>query len=46
MSFETNIQSWVSLDNELKILNNKTRELREKRNLVSDSIINNSPFFI
>ena len=41
MSFETNIQSWVSLDNELKILNNKTRELREKRNLVSDSIINN-----
>lgn len=39
MSFETNIQSWVSLDNELKILNNKTRELREKRNLVSDSII-------
>tara|TARA_B100000282_G_C31734461_1_gene492656 strand:+ start:2648 stop:2989 length:342 start_codon:yes stop_codon:yes gene_type:complete len=39
MSFEKNIQSWVSLDNELKILNNKTRELREKRNLVSDSII-------
>tara|TARA_B100001027_G_scaffold216251_2_gene192071 strand:+ start:979 stop:1320 length:342 start_codon:yes stop_codon:yes gene_type:complete len=39
MSFEKSIQSWVSLDNELKILNNKTRELREKRNLVSDSII-------
>lgn len=39
MSFEKSIQSWVSLDNQLKILNNQTKELREKRNLVSNSII-------
>lgn len=39
MSFEKSIQSWVSLDNQLKILNNQTKELREKRNLISNSII-------
>tara|TARA_B100000508_G_C11446990_1_gene271920 strand:+ start:1039 stop:1380 length:342 start_codon:yes stop_codon:yes gene_type:complete len=39
MSFEKNIQSWVSLDNQLRILNNKTRELREQRNSFSESII-------
>ena len=39
MSFEKNIQSWVSLDNQLRILNNKARELREQRNSFSEYII-------
>ena len=32
MSFENQIQQWVSLDNQLKQLNEKVKELREKRN--------------
>jgi cell division septum initiation protein DivIVA len=32
MSFERQIQEWVSVDNQLKQLNEKTRELRERRN--------------
>ena len=38
MSFESQIQQWVSLDNQLKTLNEKTRELREKRNNLEDEI--------
>jgi predicted transcriptional regulator len=32
MSFENQIQQWVLLDNQLKQLNEKVKELREKRN--------------
>ena len=32
MSFKNQIQQWVSLDNQLKQLNEKVKELREKRN--------------
>jgi hypothetical protein len=32
MSFEQKIQQWVSIDNQLKDLSDKMRELREKRN--------------
>ena len=42
MSFEakvTNeIQQWVQLDNQLKQINEKTKELREKRNLLEKNI--------
>jgi uncharacterized coiled-coil DUF342 family protein len=38
MSFEGQIQQWVSLDNQLKILNAKTKELREKRNELEKNI--------
>ena len=31
MSFEKQIQQWVSLDNQIKILNEKTRDLRSKK---------------
>ena len=37
-SFETNIQQWVSTDNQLKILNDRVRELRVKRNNLEESI--------
>lgn len=38
MSFEKQIQQWVSLDNQIKILNEKTRDLRSKKNEISDNI--------
>ena len=31
MSFEQQVQQWVSIDNQLKILNDKIRDLREKK---------------
>ena len=38
MSFENQIQQWVHLDNQLKQLNEKTRELRDKRNILEKNI--------
>ena len=38
MSFENQIQQWVQVDNQLKQINDKTRELREKRNSLEQSI--------
>ena len=40
MSFENQIQQWVSLDNQLKQLNEKSKELREKRNSLEQNITN------
>ena len=37
-NFEEQIQSWVSLDNQLKAYNEKIRELRQQRNSLSDNI--------
>lgn len=39
MSFETSIQSWVSLDNQIRTLSEKVRELRAERNDIGDNII-------
>jgi seryl-tRNA synthetase len=38
MSFENQIQQWVSLDNQLKQLNEKVKDLREKRNTLEENI--------
>ncbi len=38
MSFEGRIQQWVSLDNQLKKINEQTKELREKRNELEKNI--------
>jgi hypothetical protein len=38
MSFEQQIQQWVSIDNQMKILNDKLKELREKKNTISEQI--------
>jgi hypothetical protein len=40
MSFENQIQKWVSIDNELKQINEKAKELREKRNNLEQNITN------
>ena len=38
MSFEQNIQQWVAIDNQIKILNDRMKELREKKNTISEQI--------
>ena len=40
MSFENQIQQWVSLDNQLKQINDKAREIREKRTKLTENITN------
>jgi hypothetical protein len=40
MSFENQIQQWVSIDNQLKQINEKVKELREKRNILEQNITN------
>lgn len=40
MNFENQIQQWVQLDDHLKQLNEKTKDLREKRNTLQQNIIN------
>ncbi len=37
--FQTSIKAWVEVDNELKILNNRARELREERREIQDEIL-------
>ena len=39
MSFESEIQQWVSLDNQLKKINETTKDLRQKKNILETSII-------
>jgi uncharacterized phage infection (PIP) family protein YhgE len=40
MSFESQIQQWVQLDNQIKQLNERTKEIRDKRNILEQSIVN------
>ena len=37
-SFKEQIQQWVLIDNQLKIINEKTREIRNKKNELLDGI--------
>jgi hypothetical protein len=39
MSFETQIQQWVQIDNQVRKLNEQIKELRDKRNYLEDTII-------
>lgn len=39
MSFEQNIQQWVLLDNQIKKLTDKVKELRELKNNQSETIL-------
>lgn len=38
MSFEQQIQQWVSIDNQLKTLTDKVKELRDQKNTLSENI--------
>ena len=35
MSFESNIQQWVMLDNQIKLYNDKIKQLREEKNKIA-----------
>lgn len=39
MSLEENIKKWVVLDNQLKLIAEKGKELREEKNSISDNIL-------
>jgi len=39
MEFTDQIRQWVTLDNQLKTLNDRAKELRAQRNAVSDNIL-------
>ena len=39
MSFEQNIQQWVSIDNKMKQLSDQIKELRDKKNTLNDLIL-------
>ena len=39
MSFENQIQQWVTIDNEMRNLNEKMKVLRDNRNKLSENII-------
>jgi hypothetical protein len=38
MSFENKLQQWVSIDNQMKDLNEQLRELRDRKNDLNESI--------
>jgi len=38
MSFEENVQKWVALDNQIKSINEKLQELRDKKAKVNEQI--------
>ena len=40
MSFENQLQQWVQLDNELKQINEKIKDIREKKNKLTQNITN------
>lgn len=40
MSFEENIKKWVSLDNQLKTINEKVKQLRDDKNSTEEFIMN------
>ena len=40
MNLETQVQQWVLIDNQLKILNDKVKDFREKRTTVSQNLLN------
>lgn len=37
--FQDNIKAWVAVDNELKIVNNRAKELRDERRDIQEEII-------
>jgi hypothetical protein len=38
MNFEHYIQQWVGIDNQMKLLNDKIKELRDKKNNITEQI--------
>jgi len=40
MSFEENIKKWVALDNQLKTVNERAKQMRDEKNTLEEGIIN------
>jgi hypothetical protein len=40
MSFEQQIQQWIAIDNQMKQLTDKIKELRDKKTTLNDTIFN------
>jgi hypothetical protein len=40
MSFEQQIQQWITIDNQMKQLTDKIKELRDKKTTLNDAIFN------
>jgi hypothetical protein len=38
MSFEQHVQQWVAVDNQMKVLNERMKELRDKKQVLSQTI--------
>ena len=38
MNFEQQIQQWITIDNQMKIVGDKMKELRDKKNIISEQI--------
>ena len=38
MSFEQHLQQWVTIDNQIKVLNDRMKELRDKKNTLSQTM--------
>jgi hypothetical protein len=38
MSFEQQLQQWVSIDNQMKVLSDRMKELRDKKNTLGENI--------
>lgn len=38
MSFEQHLQQWVTIDNQMKVLNDRIKELRDKKNTISQTM--------
>ena len=39
MSFEENIKKWVALDNQLKTLTERTKQMRDEKNAIEEGIM-------
>lgn len=44
MSFENNIQKWVSIDNKIKILNEQVKVLREEKQKLNESLMEEATY--
>jgi len=40
MSFEENIKKWVALDNQLKTVNERAKQMKDEKNTLEEGIIN------
>jgi hypothetical protein len=38
MNFDSNIQQWITIDNQLKLHNEKIKELRDKKNILGKQL--------